>query len=147
MRDTEANGGDTKLPLRERLPEYVVVFAVGLATAGAIGLLIGTVSSVAVASAVGYAIVLLGVAWLWAGGAFGSGYSSLGLGEGVIRRTFAQGIGGEPGHRADRHRAAGVDPVERIREGMRPDANPRAFWQVVGGVLYIGIGLAVVILA
>ena len=33
-----------------------------------------------------------------------------------------------------------------MRQGLRPEANPRAFWQVVGGGLYVGIGLLIVIL-
>ena len=36
------------------------------------------------------------------------------------------------------------DPMERLQKGLRPEANPRAFWQVVGGVLYIAVGIAIV---
>jgi hypothetical protein len=38
-----------------------------------------------------------------------------------------------------------VTPQERLQKGLRPEANSRAFWQVVGGALYVGIGLVIVI--
>ncbi len=36
------------------------------------------------------------------------------------------------------------DPMERLRKGLRPEANPRAFWQVIAGALYIAIGIGIV---
>jgi undecaprenyl pyrophosphate phosphatase UppP len=39
-----------------------------------------------------------------------------------------------------------VDPMDRLRKGLRPEANARAFWQVIGGVLYIAIGIGIVTL-
>ena len=35
-----------------------------------------------------------------------------------------------------------MDPRERLRKGLRPKANPTAFWQVVAGFAYVGIGVA-----
>ena len=127
----------SRLSLRARLPEYVAVFGVGLAAASGVGLMVALLFGPAVASAVGYSIVLLGVALVFGGGAAGGGLASYGLGEGVMRRTYAQGSEREYQHTS-------VDPVERIRRSMRPRANPSAFWQVVGGVLYIVVGLVVV---
>jgi hypothetical protein len=34
-----------------------------------------------------------------------------------------------------------VDARERLRQGLRPQANPAAFWLVVGGFVAIGAGL------
>ena len=134
---------ERELPLRERAPEYCAVFAVGLAAAGAVGLLIAAFTESAAATAVGYSMMLLGVLMLFAGGGAGGGYASLGLGEGALRRTFLQGTASQQ----RRHHDTGTDPVDRIRRGMRPQANPAAFWQVVGGALYIGVGLVLVALA
>lgn len=36
-----------------------------------------------------------------------------------------------------------LTPQERLEKGLRPGANPRAFWQVIGGALYIAIGLLI----
>lgn len=145
MGETDANGAGIELPLRERLPEYVAVFVVGIAVAGAGGLLVGALSRVAMAAAVGYSIMILGVAVLFAGGVTGGGYSGLRM-EYVARRMVLHGMGREPGRPA-REYPAGLDPVEQIRGSMRPKANPAAFWQVIGGVLYIAVGLAVVVFA
>ncbi len=84
--------------------------------------------------------------FLLAGGATGGGYTNLGVGAvgamfGTRRTDEAQSEmdeswGGKPK----------MDPQERLRKGLRPEANPRAFWQVIGGMLYVGIGLLIVVL-
>lgn len=45
---------------------------------------------------------------------------------------------------ARRGKRARIDPHERLRRGLRPEANPRAFWQVVGGFAYIVLGILIV---
>ena len=38
------------------------------------------------------------------------------------------------------------DPMARLRRGLRPQANPTAFWQVIAGFVYIGIGVGLSLL-
>ncbi|HHC08569.1 MAG TPA: hypothetical protein ENK55_07610 [Actinobacteria bacterium] len=120
-------------PLRERFPDYVAFFGIGLVAATAVGIGIGLVFSATVPEGVGYTIIMLGVVLLLAGGATGGGYTNLGMG--ALEALFAAG-GREEGR---------PDPMERLRRGLRPEANPRAFWQVVGGICYVAVGLAIVV--
>ncbi len=133
------------VPLRERLPDYVVVFGIGLVAAAVVGGVISAVSTASVADGIGYTIILLGVVFLLAGGATGGGYTSLGMGAvgamfGARRFDDGDGAGSDVGARRE-----APDPYERLRRGLRPEANPRAFWQVVAGIGYVAIGLLVVI--
>ena len=53
-------------------------------------------------------------------------------------------------HYGRRHEGGVGDPaaeIERVRDlrqrldrGLRPEANPVAFWQVVAGLAYLGLG-------
>ena len=45
-----------------------------------------------------------------------------------------------------RHRSPRMDARERLRRGLRPEANPGAFWQAVGGRIYVAIGLMIVVI-
>lgn len=141
--DTAASA---ELSLRDRLPDYLGVFAIGLAVCAVIGLVIWLISDVALASSVGYTTILYGVVFLLAGGATGGGYTNLGIGAagalfGTRRADEAQDDVETTGGFRD-----SVSPQERLRRGLRPEANPRAFWQVLGGAAYIGLGLIIVIL-
>lgn len=134
-----------RLPLRERMPDYLVVFGVGLAACIVVGLVVFAVSDVSLASSIGYTTVLYGVVLLLAGGATGGGYTNLGVGAvgalfGTRRADEAQDELGESWGSELRD-----TPQDRLRKGLRPEANPRAFWQVIGGVVYIAVGLALVI--
>lgn len=139
--DDKANS--EKLPLRERIPEYLTVVALGLVGATIVGFVISLIWNVQAAAAIGYTIVSLGVLLLLAGGATGGGYTSLGIGAaGALfgtRRTdeASDEIGSTWSEQARQ------SPQDRLREGLRPDANPRAFWQVIGGFLFIAIGIAI----
>jgi hypothetical protein len=113
--------------------------------AAAIGATVGGFTSAGVGEAAGYTIVTLGVVFLLAGGASGGGYTNMGLG--AVGRMFGgrtsddEIVDDAEARRGGRVR---VDPHERLRRGLRPEANPRAFWQVIGGFAYIAIGIAVV---
>jgi hypothetical protein len=134
-----------ELPLRERIPEYLAVFGVGLGVAALIGALIGALSAASMVDAVGYTIVMLGVVFLLAGGAGGGGYTNMSMG--AIGSLFGgRGRIDENVDDAEARRGGrpNMDPRERLRRGLRPEANPRAFWQVIGGFAYIAIGVAVV---
>lgn len=130
------------MPLRDRFPEYLAVFGVGLGAAVIVGLLVG-ISSVPLGDAVGYSIVMLGVVFLLAGGASGGGYTNMGIG--WVGSFFGARLppdGDADGVGVSRSGRAKVDPRERLRRGLRPAANPRAFWQVIGGFGYVAVGIA-----
>lgn len=144
--DDAAAPEDEVLPLRERLPDYGAVFAIGLAASVGVGLLIWAISDVSLASSVGYTVILYGVVLMLAGGATGGGYTNLGMGAvgalfGTRRADETQQEVGTTWSGRER-----VEPQERLARGLRPEANPRAFWQVMGGVAYVALGLVVVVL-
>lgn len=109
------------------------MFGLGLAAAGAAGFVIGTLSSSSMGSAVGYTLVGFGVVWLLAGGLSGGEYTGLGIGRGIGRRNYMLNDDDD-------------SVIGELRQGYRPEANPRAFWQVIAGGLYVVIGLAVIVL-
>lgn len=146
MDSPDDTAASAELPLRDRLPDYLGVFGIGLAVCAAIGLVIWLISDVALASSVGYTTILYGVVFLLAGGATGGGYTNLGIGAagalfGTRRADEAQDDVETTGGFRD-----SVSSQERLRRGLRPEANPRAFWQVLGGAAYIALGLIIVIL-
>lgn len=143
--DEHLDDSDVSLSLAERLPDYAAVFGVGLAACIAVGLLVWAISDVSLASSIGYTVIMYGVVFMLAGGASGGGYTNLGVGAmgamfGTRRADEAQEELGESWTGKAR-----VDPRERLRRGLRPEANPRAFWQVMGGIAYILLGLAIVV--
>lgn len=141
MESLTPDGIDDELPLSERMPDYLVTFGVGLLACAGIGVVVWLISDIALASTVGYTMILYGVVLLLAGGSAGGGYTNLGMG--AMGALFGTRRVDEPQPEADS--SFKVTPQERLQKGLRPEANPRAFWQVVGGVLYVGIGLAIVI--
>lgn len=139
-------GEDVVLPLRDRLPDYAVVFALGWVGAFIFGLGISVFSTATVAEGVAYALLAYGVVLLLTGGATGGGYTSLGIG--------AAGALFGSTHRHDeefddpevrRGRITRIDARERLRKGLRPQANPRAFWQVIAGFAYLAGGIAILV--
>ena len=129
----ESNPSDVRgeRRLRHTVLDKGAVFGAGLVVATTTGLVIGVLTSAAVATAIGYALLLFGVVWLFAGGMSGGGFSVLGVGRGAGRYTYAVGDGNEP-------------LLAELRHGYRPAADPVAFWLVVGGVLYVAIGIVVI---
>ncbi len=103
-----------ELSLRDRLLDYVGVFAIGLAVSAAVGLVIFVIWGPAFGDAIGYPIIIVGAVLLAVGGVTGGGY-----------------------------RAMGIDPSDRHRMAPRPEANPTAIWQVIAGFAYVGIGSGV----
>lgn len=145
MTSDDHTAAHADLPLRDRLPEYGAVFGAGLAACVVVGVLVGLFSSAGVGQAVGYTVLLLGVVFLLAGGASGGGYTNMSLG--AIGSLFGgRGRIDEDVEDPETRRGARprLDPRERLRKGLRPEANPRAFWQVIGGFAYVAIGFAVV---
>lgn len=134
---------DEPLPLRDRLPDYAAVFGIGLAGSAVVGGIIAVIWKTNLGAAVGYTIVMYGVILLLAGGATGGGYTNLGVG--AVGALFGTRRTDEA--EDDMNPRAGQrpknDPRERLRKGLRPEANPRAFWQVMAGVSYIVIGVLI----
>lgn len=144
MESFDAEADEHQLSLRDRMPDYFATFGIGLAATFAIGFGIWLISDIGLSSTIGYTTILYGVVFLLAGGATGGGYVNLGVG--AVGSMF----GGrrlddsEPG--LDSQNRKRTNSSERLEKGLRPEANPRAFWQVMGGVAYIAIGLAIVII-
>lgn len=130
------------VPLRDRLPEYLTVFGLGWAGIVVLGLGIGIFSGASLVEGIAYVAVAYGIVLLLAGGASGGGYTSLGMGAaGAV-------LGGAHRHDEDfddpdvrRGRVKRVNPRERLRKGLRPEKNPRAFWQVIAGFGYLAAGV------
>ncbi|MEN8238500.1 MAG: hypothetical protein ABFR53_04775 [Actinomycetota bacterium] len=146
MEPSQPDATDAQLSLRDRMPDYLATFGIGLAVTFAIGIGIWLISDIRLSSTIGYTTILYGVVFLLAGGASGGGYVNLGVG--AVGSMF----GGrrlddsEPGTESPDQNRKRMDASERLAKGLRPEANPRAFWQVVGGLTYIVIGLAIVII-
>jgi hypothetical protein len=133
-------------PLRDRLPEYLIVFGVGLVGAAAVGALIGAVFDPAVINSIGYTIMFLGVVLILAGGATGGGYTNLGIG--AIGAMFGTRRADEEEQEWETRRTGGkgTSSSDRLAKGLRPERNPRAFWQVIGGLAYMTIGFVIVLI-
>lgn len=130
------------LPLRDRLPDYLLTFAVGAAVAAVIGVIIWLASSARLLHGIGYTMSGFGVLLLLSGGATGGGYTNIGVG--AVEAMF----GGRRRHDDDiddpdvrRGLTKTVDPYERLRRGLRPGPNPTAFWRVIGGAAYLALGI------
>ena len=146
MHSSDADPADIQLALRDRIPDYLATFGIGLAVTFAIGIGIWLISDIGLSSTIGYTTILYGVVFLLAGGASGGGYVNLGVGAvgsmfGGRRLDDSQAGLDSPGNNRNR-----MDASERLERGLRPEANPRAFWQVIGGLSYVAIGLAIVII-
>jgi hypothetical protein len=141
MEPLTPQGSEEAYPLSERIPDYLVTFAIGFVGAAVVGLVVWLISDIPLASTVGYTVILYGVVLLLAGGSTGGGYTNLGMG--AMGSLFGT-------RRADEVQpevSSAYKPTaeERLQKGLRPEANPRAFWQVVGGTLYVALGLFIVI--
>ncbi len=140
-----------ELSLRERMPDYLAMFAVGIGVSVTVGLIVTWVSSHSFVAGFGYSMIGLGVVLLLAGGVSGGGYGNLGVG--ALATMLGSEVRAQPTDTADedpaelRRQVFGRrgDARERLRKGLRPEANPRAFWQVIAGFAYFGLGTYIVI--
>lgn len=116
------------LPLRERMPDYLAMFGAGLG--GALLVSAGlTIFGATFLGSLTNILIVYTVLLFLAGGTTGGGYVNLGLG-GVAAVT-----------RRDRRET--LD--DRLRRGLRPERNPRAFWQVVAGTGYLAIAVVLIV--
>jgi len=127
--------------LSDRMQDYAVIFVVGLAAAAAVGAVISLLSENSLSTAVGYTVILYGAVLLLAGGSSGGGYTNRGAGAVGSMADTRRGDDVEPELSSPRKPTA----REQVERGLRPEANPRAFWQVVGGGLYVGLGALLLI--
>lgn len=133
---------DIELSLRDRFPDYAATFGLLWVAIVVAGLAVGVFSSASLVEGIAYVALAIGVALLLAGGASGGGYTSLGLG--------AAGAlwGSRQRHDEDfddadvrRGRLKRVNAQDRLRRGLRPERNPRAFWQVVAGFVNVAAAM------
>lgn len=132
------------MSLRERFPDYVKAFLLGLAVTGAIGMVLGGLTSLSLRSALGYSWIFAGTFLLLVGGARGGGYSNLSLG--AVEALVGGRNRADDDFEEDAEQRRGKvmrrrDPMARLRKGLRPPPNPSAFWQTIAGFIYIAIGL------
>ncbi|MFQ5516934.1 MAG: hypothetical protein ACE5E8_05105 [Acidimicrobiia bacterium] len=141
------DAASTALPFADRLPAYLASFAIGLAVTVITGFAVGAVTDAGVGDAVSYTVILYGVLLLLIGGATGGGYTNLGLG---AVEAMVGGRNRVDEDTSDRNVRLGKrptrDPMERLRKGLRPQANPDAFWKVIGGFAYVSVGMALLTL-
>ena len=94
--------------------------------------------------AIGYAAIGLGTVLLLIGGARGGGYTNLGLG--ALEAVAGGRNRTDDDYEGDAELRRGAimkrrDPMERLRKGLRPAANPSAFWTSIAGVCYVLLGV------
>ena len=129
-------------PLRERIPRYAVAFGVGCAVAATIGMIIAAFTDAGLVTGAGYGVVGWGVILLLVGGTTGGGYANMGVGAAQSLfggRTRYDDDFDDPDVR--RGRVKKVDASSRLRKGLRPAPNPTAFWQVIGGLAALVLGV------
>ena len=136
-------------PLAERMRGYLVVFAIGAAATGLVGVVVWLATSARLSDALGYTFIALGTLLLLVGGAKGGGYSNLGIG--AVEALMGGRNRVHDDYESDEELRRGEvmkkrDPMARLRRGLRPQANPAAFWQVIAGFLYIAIGVGLTLL-
>jgi hypothetical protein len=118
------------LPLSERMPEYLALFGAGLALALVLSV-IATAMGPTFRGALTNILIVYTVILFLAGGTTGGGYVNLGVG----------------GLAAVSRRGKSAETLDdRLRRGLRPERNPRAFWQVIGGLGYLAIAVLILIL-
>ena len=133
-----------EISLRERLPAYVNAFLAGLLAIGVVGLVLSVLMSSPLSDSLGNSWIFGGAVLLLIGGANGGGLSNISIGA-------LEAVAGGRNRRRDKFEEAADlgdgkvmhqrDQLARLRKGLRPPPNPTAFWQVIGGLAYIVIGL------
>ena len=133
------------------MPDYLALFGVGVAGCLVVGLIVVAVSTNSFAAGFGYAMIGLGTVLVLSGGVSGGGYANLGAGAlGTMfgsssRHEAGLAEGDDPEDLQREVFGKRGDPRERLRKGLRPEANPRAFWQLIGGSTYFALGTAIVL--
>ncbi len=133
---------DIVLPLRDRLPDYLVTFGIMWAIIAAVGVGVGLFTTASLIEGVSYIALATGLALLLAGGASGGGYTSLGMGAaGAIFGSRQRHDEEFDDAEVRRGRLKRVSAQDRLRRGLRPEKNPRAFWQVIAGFINLAASM------
>lgn len=143
MDDRAVTGDDGELAFAERVPIYAKLFGIGLLATAGLGLAIGLLTSVDVMAAFAYSLVALAVILMMSGGTTGGGYTNLGVGAFTNMFGGRREIEGVDDMELVRNPRRSMDLEDRLRRGLRPGPNPQAFWQVVAGLSYLAIGVAI----
>jgi hypothetical protein len=123
-------------PLRDRLPTYLAWFAVEVAAASLVALAVARFADAGYLESLAGSLIGIGALSLLAGGASGGGFITAGDYGINYGRRHDQGWSSTPGEIA-----RAQDLRERMRHRLRPKPNPTAFWQVIGGIALIGLGM------
>lgn len=145
------------------MPEYLKLFGIGFMASVAFSSAVAALSSAGFATALGNTLIVLGVGMLFLGGLGGGGYAHLSTGaiDTVLKKTSRhhRRMDGSP-HRNGPGTMAAESPPPPIppppppppppptagrKKKGRYEPNPKAFWQVVAGCSYIGLGALVVL--
>jgi len=121
-------------PLSERMPRYLKNYAVLVAASAAVGIVFGLLSDAGVVRAIGGTLAIVGLLVAGVAAFFGGGYDS--LGRGTTGLLFG-------GRGPDNPKRDATYFQDRLREGLRPESNPSAFWSVLGGIGLIVAGLGI----
>ena len=129
-------------PLSERLPTYLSWFVVEVGLAFVLSILVRWLTDVTWLEALAFSLFGLGVLSSFVGGLSGGGFVTAGNYGINYGRRHDQGWNSTQGEigRAQ-------DLRDRLRSRLRPKPNPTAFWQVIGGLALIGLGIAVLAVA
>jgi hypothetical protein len=135
------------------MPEYLVIFGIGLVVAIVVGLIIGAFSTVSLGSAVGYTVLLMGAGFMIAGGIPGSGVYAGGFGriftgssDPAVPPSSGNAAAGGPSSSSAGESLDADSPSDvrrRMQRRLRPEKNPTPFWLVMGGISYVIIGLLI----
>lgn len=144
---TDAKTGELveELPLRERFPDYLKAFALGVGATTLFGMVLWQLTTLTFEHAIGYSWLFTGVVLWLVGGARGGGYTNMSLGAAEALVGGRNRMDDEYEDDDDLRRGKSMkrrDPMARLRKGLRPPPNPTAFWQIVAGALFIAFGLA-----
>jgi len=141
----EPDVGGVHVPLRKRMPGYLASFGVGLAVTVVIGLVVWAVTDVSLVSSVANTIFFYGIALFLIGGVSGGGFTNRSARTtnsiDDVRRSDHASDGGMPSSAARHPRNH-----EHMPRSGGSDAGPKALWQVLGGGLYVAIGLFIVVM-
>ena len=128
----------TTEPLRDRLPTYLSWFVVEVGLGFLLSIVVRWLTDATWTEALAYSLLGIGAVSLLMGGMSGGGFVTAGNYGINYGRRHNQGWNSTRGEIA-----RAQDLRDRMRRRLRPEANPTAFWQVVGGIALIGLGAAV----
>lgn len=124
--------------LSDRLPTYAKWLAVEAGAAALIGTAVWALSDITWRGGFGGALVAIGVLSLLTGGMSGGGYMTAG-GYGILFGSRHNEGWDSTAGEIDRAQ----DLRGRLMDNLRPRRNATAFWQVIGGLVVLGLGFAV----